>query len=118
MAGPARSGASRYAFDELVEFAGDLLAAAGLGGAQARAVAEVLAEADLLGHDTHGLQLLASYLAELEKGAMTKDGEPRVLAERASVATWTASACPAPGSCATRSTGRARVRRCTAPPPS
>ncbi|MFO1199951.1 MAG: Ldh family oxidoreductase [Burkholderiaceae bacterium] len=96
MAGPARSGASRYAFDELVEFAGDLLAAAGLGGAQARAVAEVLAEADLLGHDTHGLQLLASYLAELEKGAMTKDGEPRVLAERASVATWDGERLPGP----------------------
>ncbi len=73
MSGASRPGAARYAFDELVEFAGDLLVGAGLGSAQAHAVAEVLAEADLLGHDTHGLQLLASYLAELEKGAMTKD---------------------------------------------
>ena len=81
MSGPSRTGASRYAFDDLVEFAADLLVGAGLGSAQAHAVAEVLAEADLLGHDTHGLQLLASYLAELEKGAMTKDGEPRVLAD-------------------------------------
>ncbi len=60
MAGPARSGATRYAFDDLVEFAADLLVGAGLGSAQAHAVAEVLAEADLLGHDTHSPQLGAN----------------------------------------------------------
>jgi LDH2 family malate/lactate/ureidoglycolate dehydrogenase len=32
-------------------------------------VAEVLVEADLLGHDTHGLDMLARYLDELASPA-------------------------------------------------
>ncbi len=48
--------------------AAELLGAAGMDAAPAYAVAEVLVEGDLLGHDTHGLALLAPYLAELEAG--------------------------------------------------
>jgi L-lactate dehydrogenase len=86
----------RWQPDRLVQFAQQLLVAAGLREDLAEAVAEVLVEGDLLGHDTHGLQLLAPYLAEIYKGTMNRDGEPRVLAERASVATWDGERLPGP----------------------
>ncbi|HYM47439.1 MAG TPA: Ldh family oxidoreductase, partial [Burkholderiaceae bacterium] len=66
----------------------DLLIAAGLEREMALVVAEVLLEGDLLGHDTHGLALLASYLRELEAGTMTKVGQHRVVEERAASALW------------------------------
>ncbi|MEK9775158.1 MAG: Ldh family oxidoreductase [Quisquiliibacterium sp.] len=86
----------RYHAQALVDFGDALLRAAGLEAAIARDVAEVLVEGDLLGHDTHGLALLAGYLAELEKGAMNRSGSPRVLAERSVVATWDGERLPGP----------------------
>ena len=78
----------RYGADALTGFAGRLLTAAGLPAPVAADVAEVLVEGDLLGHDTHGLSLLAPYLAEIDKGTMTAAGEPEVLSARASVASY------------------------------
>ena len=65
----------RYAADaDLRDAARALLAAAGMDEPLARDVADVLVEGDLLGHDTHGLALLAPYLAELEAGRMARQG--------------------------------------------
>ena len=41
----------------------------------ARSVAESLVEADLLGHATHGLALLADYVEEIDNGTMAPSGE-------------------------------------------
>lgn len=86
----------RYRADALVAHARALLDAAGMQAALARDVAEVLVEGDLLGHDTHGLALLAGYLGELEKGTMAPAGEPEVLAERSAAATWDGRRLPGP----------------------
>jgi LDH2 family malate/lactate/ureidoglycolate dehydrogenase len=86
----------RYAAPALVEFAAALLLRAGLESEKARDTAEVLVEGDLLGHDTHGLGLLALYLAEIEKGSMTKSGEPRVIADFPSAVTWDGRRLPGP----------------------
>ncbi len=43
----------------------------------AATVADVLVEGDLLGHTTHGLALLAPYVADIEKGQMSCAGEPQ-----------------------------------------
>lgn len=86
----------RYRADRLVSAAIDLLAAAGLAAEPARNVAEVLVEGDLLGHDTHGLGLLAPYLKELDEGNMTREGEPIVVAARSAVATWDGNRLPGP----------------------
>ncbi len=80
----------------LIAFARDLLLRAGLEADKAAAVAEILVEADLLGHTTHGLALLPGYLAEVEKGAMTKAGEPRVVADFPAAVTWDAQRLPGP----------------------
>ena len=58
----------RYDAPALHQFAMALTARAGLGEAMGRAVTDVLIEGDLLGHDTHGLHLLAGYLRELGRG--------------------------------------------------
>jgi len=80
--------ATRYPAPELISFATGLLAKTGLDADKAHVVAEVLVEADLLGHTTHGLHLLAPYLGELEKGTMAKTGGPRVVADFPAAVTW------------------------------
>jgi len=73
---------------DLVAFAGRVLVAAGLPEAPAAAVARGLVEADLLGHDTHGLALLADYVEELDNGTMAKAGRPDELVSHGAVALW------------------------------
>jgi LDH2 family malate/lactate/ureidoglycolate dehydrogenase len=94
---PVNGGAAaRFDVAELADFGAALLRAVGLDADKARDVAEVLVEGDLLGHDTHGLHLLGGYLGELEKGTMTANGDPGVIAERSSVATWDGRRLPGP----------------------
>ena len=78
----------RFRPGELAEFAERLLRAAGLDAEKAATTAELLVEADLLGHDTHGLALLAPYLGEIRAGRLAKSGEPEVLAEAPATALW------------------------------
>ncbi len=87
----------RYATQALQQFARDLLIGAGLERDMASVVAEVLLEGDLLGHDTHGLALLASYLRELDTGAMAKSGSHRVIEQRIGSALWDGGRLPGPG---------------------
>ncbi len=63
-------------------FGQSLLEKTGLTKGKAAAVAEILLEGDLMGHTTHGFQLLNAYLKDADEGRMTKDGEPKVLSER------------------------------------
>jgi LDH2 family malate/lactate/ureidoglycolate dehydrogenase len=85
-----------YGAPELVSFAHDLLSAAGMPGQRASTVAEVLVEGDLLGHTTHGLQLLAPYLKEIAEGKMRTSGEVDVVADRGAAVTWDGRRLPGP----------------------
>ncbi len=87
---------SRPSADTLRNWAGALLARAGLAGDRARVVADVLVEGDLLGHDTHGLQLLAPYLDEIAAGRMATAGEPAVVADHGAIALWDGGYLPGP----------------------
>jgi L-lactate dehydrogenase len=80
----------------LTDFATALLAKAGMPADKAEAVAAVLVEGDLMGHTTHGLQLLAPYLADIEKGGMTLAGEPQVLSSRPAAQLWDGRRLPGP----------------------
>jgi L-lactate dehydrogenase len=53
-----------------------------------------LVEADLYGHDTHGLALLADYVEEIAGGLMETSGRPEVLAKFGAVETWDARRLP------------------------
>lgn len=72
----------------LTRFATALLNAAGMPSDKSSIIADVLVEADLMGHDTHGLNLLAAYLADIGKGELKTHGEPRVIADFPAAVTW------------------------------
>lgn len=78
----------RWAAPDLAGLAERLLTAAGFDAEKAEVMGRLLVEADLLGHTTHGLQLLAPYIAEAEAGRMRVTGEPEIVAERAAALTW------------------------------
>jgi L-lactate dehydrogenase len=86
----------RHAAASLKAFARALLEKAGMEAQKAGDVALVLVEGDLLGHDTHGLALLAPYLKELEAGTMARSGQPEVLNRRGAVETWEGKRLPGP----------------------
>lgn len=86
----------RYDATDLVRFASQLLAAAGLFREAADTTAAVLVEGDLMGHTTHGLALLAGYLGELKNGRMTKSGSYTVLRGAAACEAWDANRLPGP----------------------
>jgi L-lactate dehydrogenase len=85
-----------YRAEALLAAATALLARAGLAVERAAAVAEVLLEGDLLGHTTHGLDLLPRYLAELEAGRMERSGEPETLSDHGSSVLWDGHYLPGP----------------------
>ena len=87
---------NRYSAAALTASAIALLKAAGAEADKAQAVAAILVEGDLMGHDTHGLALLGPYLGELESGGMTKAGQPEVLNSRPATAVWDGRRLPGP----------------------
>lgn len=80
--------ATRYPAKELIGFAARLFEAAGMPRDRSAIVAAILVEADLMGHDTHGLQLAPRYLEELESGAMRAAGEPEIVSDRKAAVVW------------------------------
>jgi len=86
----------RFTADALRGFAAGLLGAAGMQPDIARDVADILVEGDLLGHTTHGLNLLAPYLGEVEKGGMAKSGTPEILNSRGAAQLWDGKRLPGP----------------------
>lgn len=78
----------RWVAGDLVALAEALLQAAGFDAEKAAVTAGLLVEADLLGHTTHGLQLLAPYIAAAEAGSLRTTGEPTVIADRPAALTW------------------------------
>lgn len=86
----------RYSVSELNRCATELLVAAGMASDLATVVAETLVEGDLLGHDTHGLALLAPYIKEIENGAMTLSGSPELISDRGASLLWDGRRLPGP----------------------
>jgi len=88
--------APRYDASRLHDYAFGLLTAAGMPADKAEGVADILVDGDLLGHTTHGLQLLPSYLREVESGAMNVQGQPHVVNETHATLTWDGRRLPGP----------------------
>ena len=87
---------SRHSATALISFAESLLNKTGLDADKSNAVAEILVEGDLMGHDTHGLNLLASYLNELTNNTMGKTGAPDVMNQRPAAQLWDGKRLPGP----------------------
>ena len=73
---------------DLVELAARLLTASGVARDRALLIGELLVEADLMGHTTHGLALLPGYLRELAAGTMSAAGNPEVVRDTGACLTW------------------------------
>ncbi len=87
---------TRYAAAALRDFATALLEAAGLAREPAAVVARTLVDGDLLGHDTHGLALLARYVDALDSGDMARQGTPSLLSDRGAALAWDGMRLPGP----------------------
>ena len=77
-----------YAAAELRNFAAALFRHAGLKEDKPDVSAEILVEADLIGHTTHGLALAPRYLQEIGSGSMAVTGEPEIISDRGACVCW------------------------------
>ncbi|MBN4074043.1 Ldh family oxidoreductase [bacterium AH-315-E10] len=79
---------NRYDKDDLIKCGTSLLQTAGMEADKAAVTARLLLEADLLGHSTHGFQLLGPYIKSLQSGDIVSDGEPDVLRDTGNSFHW------------------------------
>ena len=87
---------NRFHADSLIDFASAMCTQFGMGNSAARDVASILVEGELLGHDTHGLQLLKPYLEALGRQEMLGSGEIDEIASRSAAAAWDGKYLPGP----------------------
>ena len=76
----------RIAPAPLLDFATAIYAAAGMPDTDARLVADTLVQADLWGHQSHGVLRLPWYLARLKAGVCTAAAAPKLLVDAGGVA--------------------------------
>ena len=85
---------TRYEYGPLLAFARELATKTGLPEQRAAVLGEVLLEADLMGHTTHGLAMLPGTLKNIETGAVRKAGEPEVVSDNGAAVLWDAASLP------------------------
>ncbi|MFC3567865.1 Ldh family oxidoreductase [Paracoccus simplex] len=78
----------RYDRSELLAYAEALLTRAGMEPDKAAVTAEILIEGDMIGHDTHGLQLMPWYLECLAEGSLNGIGSYEVVADKGAGFVW------------------------------
>lgn len=78
--------ASRVDAQALVDFVAAVYGSAGVPPADARLMADSLVQADLWGHQSHGVLRTGWYLARLESGVMKPRTSPRLAADAGAVA--------------------------------
>ena len=78
----------RIAAGNLAGFAAAALSSAGVPDEDARLVADSLVQADLWGHESHGVMRLSSCLKRLASAVMRAVTEVRVISEYGAVAVW------------------------------
>ncbi|MAZ98822.1 MAG: lactate dehydrogenase [Rhodospirillaceae bacterium] len=80
--------ANRYNIEELILYIEALFLAAGMDADKSAIVAQLLVEADLMGHTTHGIAQAPAYLSGLENGLMLGTGDPIIVSDRGATITW------------------------------
>jgi uncharacterized oxidoreductase len=65
-----------------------LLAAGGSAPAEAECVADHLVEANLAGHDSHGVGMIPAYVRNLKAGTLRPNQRPETVSESGSFAVW------------------------------
>ena len=80
--------ANRYNIEELILYIEALFLAAVMDADKSAIVAQLLVEADLMGHTTHGIAQAPAYLSGLENGLMLGTGDPIIVSDRGATITW------------------------------
>ena len=83
-----------YSHTDLISFGSTALQRCGMRAEHADQVAARMVDAELLGHRSHGLWLLATYLERLQAGQIATNGEVRVLSDTDSAFSWHANRLP------------------------
>src|SRR5215469_7186073 len=78
----------RIDHQRLRTFTVDFLRAGGSTADEARIVADHLVNANLAGHDSHGIGMLPHYTRNLRAGTLVPNQTPRVVQENGAVAVW------------------------------
>ena len=87
LTGTARMAAApRVDPDRLIDFAAAVYAGAGMPEADARLVADTLVQADLWGHQSHGVLRLGWYLDRVRNGAMKPVTKPEFVVDAGTIA--------------------------------
>lgn len=86
----------RYSYRELFDFTCHSFIEAGLAPDRSEIMARTLITSDLMGHTTHGLQLLNPYLQQLKEEQMTRTGDPETISDHGSTVTWNGCHLPGP----------------------
>jgi LDH2 family malate/lactate/ureidoglycolate dehydrogenase len=77
---------TRVAPDRLLDFAAAVYQSVGMPEADARLAADTLVQADLWGHQSHGVMRLSWYLARLEAGVCDPVAKPELVVDAGAVA--------------------------------
>ncbi|MBW0101007.1 Ldh family oxidoreductase [Pseudonocardia sp. KRD291] len=87
-------GTTRYAASDLTRFAEALLRAAGIDNDHAAAMTARMIDGDLLGHRTHGLSFLSTYLDRISGGHIGSAGALETLHDDRAAIAWQANRLP------------------------
>lgn len=71
----------KFAHEQLLEFAAQLLASAGVADEDSRLVAKMLVKADLDGYSAHGVSHIPSYVSRIRTGLIRLDATPKIVRE-------------------------------------
>lgn len=71
----------KFAHEQVVEFAAQLLASAGVADEDSRLVAKMLVKADLDGYSAHGVSHIPSYVSRIRTGLIRLDATPKIVRE-------------------------------------
>ena len=72
----------QIAHDRLTDLVTDMMAGAGSSDPEARAIAENLVTANLMGHDSHGVGLAPRYMKHARLGTVTLNGKTSVVSDQ------------------------------------
>ena len=77
---------------KLLTFANRIVTAGGSAPAEAAIVAEHLVEANLRGHDSHGVGMLVAYVRDLEAGTLKVNRTAEIVSDTGTISVWDARA--------------------------
>ena len=80
--------------DKLLDFCMNILLKLSMDEEKALKTSDILIEADMMGHSTHGTRLLPMYIEDIEKGNMKVSGEVSIINDAGSCITWDGNLLP------------------------